>query len=212
MVLIKGLDQLGNRRYKSGTRRTQQLRKRWKATGKVTGTVGVPGNMKRLGAPIYKLGAEDRFIVDEVEIDWGISDDPSDEEVILIVLFVPNEFISADAIKMIDDSELVDLRIWRTSGTLLTIETTAGKLRLPDGEILERATDDADQESTDAFPTRFGTDLTIAVTSTTTTSLVAVYKASGFQEYDLIQRSQPMSEWAGYEFEETNDDEGSEED
>jgi len=208
MVLLKGLDQLGNRRFKSGTKSTRTVRRRWERTGRIRGTIPIANVMDNFGDAIAKLGSESRFVCDDLEIDWGISDDPTDEEIVLIVTFNSEGMQDTDAVSSaIQNAELASLKQWRAGVSLFSIETTQGKLQLAEDQILEREIDEFhfQNRGTAVAAVNAGLDFIIAITSSTTSDIVLVFKASGFREYKLPQRAQPMSEWQGYLFEEIED-------
>jgi len=208
MTLLPGLDQLGNRKFKSGTKSTRTVRRRWKRAGRIRGTLPLATVMDNFGDAIKRLGNEARFVCDDLEIDWGIQDDPTDEEIILIVTFNSEGMVDTDGVSTaIANAELVSVQQWRAGVSLFAVETTPGVLRLADDQILEKEIDEFHFQNRGSANSAVeaGIDFIVAVTSSTTSSIIVLFKASGFMEYKLPQRAQPVFEWQGYLMEEIDD-------
>lgn len=203
MPAMSGLDQMGNLRFKSGTRRFKRLKVDWKSSGIVSKSFDVAFEMEKFDT-IQKLGAADLFVCDEFHCDWGPSDDPTDEFIVLFLIFSPSSQPAAESAQMIEAGrvEALDVQNWRFGGSLLAQEVTPADFDL-DHEI-ELAADESLWEAAQ-FETRFGMDLNILGHANTLSSLVVVWNASGHRVYNLIEVAQPMSQWAGYEFEEIED-------
>lgn len=203
---LAGLDQMGNLRFKSRTRSTKRQLVRWESSGLANKSFDVPNEMEKFDI-IQKLGAADLFVCTEFHADWGLSDDPTDEQVSLFLIFSPQSQPQGDAAQMLNSgrAEAVDLQNWRSSGTLLTIETTPAEFLLK--RTIQIAVDEAVWESAQ-FPSRFGMDLNILGVSDTLSTVVLVWTASGHRIYNLPQRSQKMREWQGQLMEEIFDSDG----
>jgi len=203
MVRVPGLDQLGNRRYKAGTKSTRRLRVDWQASGVNQKAFDVPDEVEKFDT-IQKLGAADLFVCDEFKCDWGITDDIADEQIAMFLYFNTTAQPQADPLAAFERSELLDLVQWRAGTAALSNETTRANMEL--GQPIELAADDSLWQ-TSQFERSFGMDLLLSGVSSTLSDIIVAWTARGHRIFNLAERAQPMREWAGYEFEETNDDE-----
>jgi len=200
MTRIAGFDQMGNRRNKAGTKRVNRTIRRWQKSGIAGVTISTVDRFVRFDTVVV-IGAEDRIVCDQFQCDWGPSDDPTDEEIVMVLVFQPRNAVSAEVNSEIARAEIVDLRQWRFGGSLLAQEVT-GNFELKPDETAELAIPRGEVQK---FARRSGIDLIIGVVSSTTSDIFGVWNADGFSQYDLTQRGQSMREWQGYEFEEIDD-------
>jgi len=204
MVRISGLDQMGNRRHKSGTKSTNRVRRKWQQGGIAATTITVVDRLIRLDL-VKRFGGEDVIVCDQFNCDWGVSDDPIDEQIVMILTFNPDAAVNFDAARGIEQAEITDLRQYREGSASFAGEFT-GDFELKPGETAELEAR-AEGIHGQPFEKRFGMDLVLAVVSSTLSSIIAVWNAEGFSQYNLAQRSSRLREWQGYEFEEIYDDE-----
>lgn len=203
MVRIKGLDQMGNRRYKRGTKANPMLKTRWSTTALFV-IPNLQSNVTQMVDIVAEMGAEDLLVCDDFSCDWGISDDPIDEKIILyLVVANPDslpEVSSPSGIARISD--LISLQFWRSIGTDSgPTEVTPDIMQLGHDVVIKAATGIEDFGGSDD-----GLSLIIAAHASTTSSVNGVWQASGTKQFKMWQRHQPMAEWAGYEFEEIYSD------
>lgn len=207
MVRIKGFDQLGNKRYKSGTRSHGKVRKRWEEAGQFDVTVNAAASTRITN--MTRLGAEDHLSVDELDVDWGLGDDPSDEKIVMVARFNPivgNAPEIASISNLVQDSEVVAIQNWRTIGTDSgPTETTPDELTFKDGATAEFSSEDLEFQRPISSIT---TEVVWALFAfaTTTSRVIGSWKTGGIRTFRTAQRPQPMFEWAGYTKEEAEAD------
>jgi len=208
MVRIKGTDQMGNARYKRGTKSTLIVKKNWRTSFDGTVTLAQANQNLKL-EDIIPLGAETVFVCDELDVDWGLGDDPIDEDTRIFIVIAP--FQNFDVNHHLGDITEISygagLQVWRTIGTDAGPTMVTAKV-LSLQEPIRYAADDSHFLDTTNSPT----SLMLAGFSSTTTKFRWAGHASGNLEFHLPERSQPMREWAGYDYEEifdveVNDDE-----
>jgi len=201
MVRLKGLDQMGNKRFKSGTNTTTKVKMSWSQTA--LWIITMSSNTTRVVDIVMEMGAEDLLVCDDFHAEWGIDDDPSDEKIVLYLAVVNPDNLpqvsSPSGIARL--AETISLLTWRSIGTDAgPIMVIPGDMDLGDDVEIKAATGVEDFATSDS-----GLSLAVLAHSTTVSACSGVWQASGHKVFNVYETSQPMSEWAGYEMEEIFD-------